>query len=617
MGLFSTREDQSKTTPETIYPQIQCTPLVDVLFISIGNRLDNVDRSTSCEIYGKVRVLDTRHGCENELFSFFNKDEDNPECVHFDEPLLLTTPSPTPVIGPSKDICLDVHLFDRRANNMVVACEKIILDKRGDECEEFHDIEIESQEDNMIFARVHYTIIQYAVAATIDVLIFSKDDKFDLFSNDADAVAVTKANATHIEEPSDKEDWVNYDENDYGGGVVANVFGTVRGHSDLKAADGEDWRPILLFNKSASQGVEVKSGGFIQLSRSVVILPAYSSSLVIEVDLFHCEGDILESFASNNLEFKLRSQGCFKKDIVGEHGGRVRVRVTWNKSYIEEIVNAMFDRQSAKPRRRGPEHWLEMFSVVVHRKDFKPLSFYGKISVLDWKWDCIFDNDKKHPQICPESGALLTLKGTHSRSFEILGYFLTVVDLRDTETGDTISMGTVQWDDIVIQRWLDQRLCSIVRGEKGFAAVHYTTFYDGIIANLDMKLGGKHLPGYVYGKIVARYTTYEYSTTYDKYYQITVFDSDSEEYESQQSALTSGSNLPLLKPDVCLARGSSLIVEANLRVSSKRPFDGDSQQGTKFLQATVELNPKLNPDSGSPKRLGCEQCFIDVHVRWD
>ncbi|XP_074273969.1 uncharacterized protein LOC141597410 [Silene latifolia] len=615
MALFSTRADESKTAPEMVYRHIQCTPLVDVLSISIGNRLDNVDRSKSCEIYGKIRVLDTQHGSENEMFSFFSKDKDNAEYVHFDKPLLLTTPSPTPVIEPSKNICLDVSLFIRRADSVVVTSEKIILDKKGDECEEFHDIEIDSQEDSMVFVHVHYTVIQYAVAATIDVLFFSKDDKFDFSSDDDDDDDDPDANDKHIEEPRDFVDVANYDESDCGDSVAVDVFGTVRGHSNLKAANGKDWHPILLFKKSPSQGVQVKSGGFIQLSRSAVILPAYSSALVIEVDLSYCEGDIRKPIASNKLEFQLHSEDTYKKDLVGEHGERIRVRVTWNESYIEETEKARVEGQEPRiPRVEPPVQWLEMFSVVLYRKDFKPFSFYGKISVFDALEDhLIFIKDKKHPQISPESGALATLKDAHFHSLKVEGIYLAIVDLRDAETGDTISFGTVQWDEMVIEPWLDKRLCSIVRGEQGFAALHCNAFYDGICAFLHMKLGGEHLPGYVYGKIVARYSTYKYSTAYDKkYYQITLFDNESEDYGSQQAAQTCDSCLPLLKPTVCLDRGSSLIVEVNLRVSSKRPFDGNSHQGAKFLQGSVELVP----DIGSPQRLGCEPCFIDVHVDW-
>ncbi|XP_074273967.1 uncharacterized protein LOC141597408 [Silene latifolia] len=623
MALFSTRADESKTAPEMVYRHIQCTPLVDVLSITIGNRLDNVDRSKSCEIYGKIRVLDTQHGSENEMFSFFSKDKDNAEYVQFDEPLLLTTPSPTPVIEPSKNICLDVSLFIRRADSVVVASEKIILDKKGDECEEFHDIEIDSQEDNMVFVHVHYTVIQYAVAATIDLLFFSKDDKFDFsidaaaddkfdFSIDADD---DDANDKHIEEPRDFVDVANYDERDCGDSVAVDVFGTVRGHSNLKAANGKDWHPILLFKKSPSQGVQVKSGGFIQLSRSAVILPAYSSALVIEVDLSYCEGDIRKPIASNKLEFQLHSEDTYKKDLVGEHGERIRVRVTWNESYIKKTEKAREERQEPHiPRVRDPVQWLEMFSVVLYRKDFKPFSFYGTIRVIDaWGEHFIFCKDKKHSQISPESGALATLKNAYFHSLKVQGCYLAIVDLRDAETEDTISLGTVQWDEMVIEPWLDKRLCSIVRGEQGFAALHCNAFYDGICAFFNMKLGGEHLPGYVYGKIVARYSTYKYSTAYDKkYYQITLFDNESEDYGSQQAAQTRDSSLPLLKPVVCLARGSFLIVEVNLRVSSKRPFDCNSHQGAKFLQGIVELVPGIE----TPQRLGGEPCFIDVHVGW-
>ncbi|KAK9751110.1 hypothetical protein RND81_02G242900 [Saponaria officinalis] len=517
--------------------------------------------------------------------------------MHLDEALLLSPSSGTAVIVPSVNTALDVLLFDRKANNKVVAQGRLFLDKIGDECEEDHIRKVYGK-DECSFAHVHYTIFQYAVAATVDVLFFEEADSPHHSRVDTDD---DDDNGEYAEESSDEFDLSHYNRTDCGDGgdgFVANVFGSITVHSKVNYGNDKGYPSISLFNKSPGQSVRVKSGGFVPLSRSIVAVPAYASSLVIEVNL--SDRNTEKQIGNGVLEFKPRDDNTFKKDLVGEHG-RVRVRVTWNHAYDQPLFRASEKNQECQQPKEveddgwDPDQELEVFSVVVHSKDFKPFSFYGTIDVRDLAIVSIFKKDKSCPQVCAKGGEIVTAKGTYRRSVCASGFFQINVDLKDATTGAQISNGYASWDDRIIGRWFDRRICSIIRGERGFAAVYYTAFFDGVSVVVDVKLFGENLAGYVYGKIVAHYATYAYSTPCAKYYEITLFDRHADGDGDQQAQ-----PLQLLKPLVCMPRNSSLIITADLTLSSEPATS---------LRNSVHLKPD---ESG---RLRGESWGIEVHLK--
>ena len=62
-----------------------------------------------------------------------------------------------------------------------------------------------------------------------------------------------------------------------------------------------------------------------------------------------------------------------------------------------------------------------------------------------------------------------------------------VTELTDNQ-GREISFGSATYDFHTIGTWRDKQICSVIRGQNGFAAVHYTIFTDAVLAKLSFKI---------------------------------------------------------------------------------------------------------------------------------
>ncbi|XP_074308529.1 uncharacterized protein LOC141643316 [Silene latifolia] len=575
-----TKTKTTKSLPR--YRHILATPLVDV--VSARIRTANLTRwPRRCAIYGYIQVINSRLGYDAKPLSLFHRDKNNPLLTRVGKPLPLKRSS---CIFPSEYTLLDVCLFDKNANNMVFAKGQIVLNKKNDACEE-NCVTSVFGNNSQSFVLFHYSVFQYAVAATVDVLFFRKDDKFDLLTEETEEQEYKPC----LEMKYDKIDVINYDRREReDGGVDADVFGSVSAYCNVTKEKRKS--PISLFWKSPKKAVRVKSGDFIPLSRSLVIVPAYSSSLTVKVNLSSL-GNNKPLLASGILEFHPEYKQTYKEDLDGEHG-RVRVRVTWNHAYDQQLYHEKKQEYQYVKQRFPASDRVEVFSVAVHRKKTRDFSVYGRVDVEDINQFCMYSRDKSCPQVCPQAGPLLApLKGPHSRSFRTSEYFWIRVHLKDGTTGGEVSDGQAAWDSRFISFFNERRLCSVISGELGFAAVHYTAFCDEYAesARVNVKLYGEKLPGYVYGKIVARYTTYEYSSAYEKkYYQNILFDRESEADGLKPAAVESGLDLPLLKSVVCLPVDSNLVIEFDLAVVSQPILDGsDYCQDATLLKGGVEL----------------------------
>lgn len=54
--------------------------------------------------------------------------------------------------------------------------------------------------------------------------------------------------------------------------------------------------------------------------------------------------------------------------------------------------------------------------------------------------------------------------------------------------GREISFGCATYDLNNIEDWYDKRICSVIRGQNGFAAVHYTICKDAVLAKLSFEV---------------------------------------------------------------------------------------------------------------------------------
>ncbi|VFQ91834.1 unnamed protein product [Cuscuta campestris] len=90
------------------------------------------------------------------------------------------------------------------------------------------------------------------------------------------------------------------------------------------------------------------------------------------------------------------------------------------------------------------------------------------------------------------------------------------VDLKDGD-GRAISYGEVCWDERSVDSpivWYGKPLCSVIRGDIGYAALHYMLIPDGVYATVtvSIKRGGRNNNNNAHGSIFAEYSEYRYAT---------------------------------------------------------------------------------------------------------
>ncbi|KAK9756708.1 hypothetical protein RND81_01G116000 [Saponaria officinalis] len=624
------------------YLDVMVTPLVQIFGVTIHCDDDELLEG-DYEIYGQIRVTDKL----DQSFYMFNQDKNHPQRISFDEPLLLTSPlnEMDAVIIPSEHVSMDVLLFDRVRYDMVVAKGSISLDRTISGKEWFEEyLEKRVFGVNNLYANVQYAIFPYAVTANIDVFFFVKDDNFDSLE-DVDTSGFCCLDSTRFAEVNDKYDATTYSENACS--TIANLYGTVSATCAVNQNDGKFTYPqSLLFRKPNEDSIEIESGSYIDLSRSVVAVPAYSS-LKIQASLSY--RDSPSPAVSGDLEFTPDWCWKSKKDIVGDNG-RIRVRVTWRCAYKQlyrvssekrliPLTPQIEESKSSNPIKRskpfGEHHSLatvnddgvspeqqptldlsgncilpapslpvnsvvEVYSVVVCSKDRKPFKFYGSVRVDDGFPFPILSIDQSCPQDCPNSGMHIIPKGVN-RHARTINQFCVHVDLMDV-TGDAISRGSVHLKGIDIYKYPNRRWCFVVRGGTGFAAIHFSAIPDAVVAAVDVKLLGTSLPGVVKGEIYACHGNWDPPRSYhEQLFRSVLF------YGTDDSVLLHEpeSALPLQKSVVSLPRCSYLTIKAAL---SLHPICGKTQ--------SLEGDLTFTGNEDSPKEIGNADFHVRVSVKF-
>ncbi|XP_074268084.1 uncharacterized protein LOC141591600 [Silene latifolia] len=635
------------------YRTLDVTPLVQISNISINGNLND-----GCRVHGDVTVSDKR----GPSFSIYHRTKNDPQLMVSDNLLLLTTEDDlnNAVIIPSQYVSLEVELFVISGHDIIPLRRSITLDRtisendQDDWSEEYRQESVEG--NNNWNAEVNFVIFPYAVTATVRVLHFSKDDDFDCFeeiglSDDGDF------------ESYDKQDVTDYEKNNCTDinklyGVVTAVASGAGSGDDVSKTLLFRKQKTLLFRKQIEDCVPVQSGRFINLSRSVVAVPAYSS---LQIEAFFSDANTKLTIADGMVEFRPAEWWAYKKDITGCNG-RIRVQVVWSNAYDQLYRNNIprdiwgpiasnsgSDREDLLKRQRvmsdqhqqvvskhpssatltddcnmpkycsskthfncilpdldDAEPLLELYSVVVCSKDGNPFKFYGSIVVTSgFSMERILHIDKSHPVYCPKAGISVILRGPVIDSFCILDRSLGIlVDIKDADSDAVISRGVIStWThnmDLIANR----RICSVARGEKGFAAVNYSIFPEGVSAHVDIRLNSKFLPGVIKGKIYARYGNYE-DIYEDKLFTNFIFLDDGKGVELD----VPNSSVPLLKPYLSLPVYSFLIIEAELSIS---PVNGNSAEGTKTLKGNVTFFK----NEGSSQQIGKCDFYMDVSVKF-
>ncbi|XP_074306795.1 uncharacterized protein LOC141642033 [Silene latifolia] len=228
---------------------------------------------------------------------------------------------------------------------------------------------------------------------------------------------------------------------------------------------------------------------------------------------------------------------------------------------------------------------VEVFSIsVCYEDDLATLGLFGTINVKHVYGNLrLFNRDKKNPQL------LHSFESIPLKSFGRCIHgpnFCMEIDLKDRR-GDGFCHGYVGYNFHTVKDWLNRRLCSTLKGKKGFVTVHYTIFDDALQLKLKFVLmsnSSDPIKGRAFGRIDGRYGNFRYNTHYDKnFYQITLFDKN----EDDAAKIVHG-EIPLSKPVVVVPLNSEFLVMAHIFVL----IEGECETLKYTYEATFNPNKR-------------------------
>ncbi|WOH10787.1 hypothetical protein DCAR_0730259 [Daucus carota subsp. sativus] len=343
--------------------------------------------------------------------------------------------------------------------------------------------------------------------------------------------------------------------------ITGRIVAVTRGLSDDLHA-----RTIL-----AVSCEQFKFGNYTPLSTLAV--PAYSS--------VEFQGQL--SVNGQDLSCDLTFEPCNESDIFHEkqicrRPYRIRVIVFW---------------------KHGATSLPEGDSAFSLRGKVKCYDCRGCLSIFDSDTGGVFTSTSSY------NSDIVKLVPDLGRGF--VGSHLGIVtELMDNQ-GREISFGSAKYDFHTIEVWRDKRICSVIRGQNGFAAVHYTIFSDAVLVKLSFEAMYNFKSGgasgcKVHGSINTWYSNFNYYTHYaKKYYRCTLF----EKQECDALNLADGEKIPLSKSVIAVPVYGLLVVEAIVYAQN-----GKHSEKLKFKKT---FSPAENQRVIAESRLGKSfGLFMDV-----
>ncbi|XP_074304859.1 uncharacterized protein LOC141639697 isoform X2 [Silene latifolia] len=414
-----------------------------------------------------------------------------------------------------------------------------------------------------VYADVYYVIFQFAAYATLHV----KVTKTDNGNNNSDAAYIYGSIVTGYE----------------------NV-----GRYCSRDLDVEHLQ-TRVFDKPSHQPLRVQLGEPIKLSRKVVAVPAYSS-ITIQVNLWDSNGkiadDCLQSPAYKRGDDFLYFQtqyACVEVRVQWDHaffylyGERKMILLKEKeqnneKEDMQKTQKVLYEEEllytSPFDYRRIPRSPLsframkvEIFTVYVDRVAQKISALCGAILIDDGgdKFS-IYNRDDSYMEELSDSNFASIDFNFHAIQNDEWSMFLY---LRDPIKNLEVSKGSFGWNVGSLEASLtyhNKRLCSVVRGDDGFAIVHYQIFSDSYEAFVTLTLFRRDDTDFtvnLHGNLFGRYSGHDYSTSYQKkYYRSRLFDLP----RNKAVEVKAGSEIGLLKSIVAVPGDADLIIEADLSV---------------------------------------------------
>ncbi|XP_074290118.1 uncharacterized protein LOC141616858 [Silene latifolia] len=545
-------QHEVEATPEAkaTYDASLTTPLVQVFSVCISADFDD---GKPCEIYGSIRALEESH----PRFYLYNRDPEDSETIWKKGTLSLIGPDGGAII-PSLGTELKLCLYDRIRGVDVVKGTLNLDSLSDDSYDRLIKCDVEGPNGS---ASVYYVVFQFAIYASLQVIItkYDNDDK--------------KCNATDI----------------YGSVVVGYENGRMycSGDEDVKQLE------TRLFEKPSHQPMRVMVGTPIRLARNTVAVPPYST-LNIKVNLWDSsDGQIASDFLQVPV-YRCGDRFLF----IWTQYACVEVRIRWHNAYVyiyrdikilasnraesskarEEMLKkprVSHDQQrssslKSKESYRG-EPKVEVFTVFIGGITDKISALCGTILVDDGgDRFSIYKRDESCSELLQDNGlACIEFNYRAIQNDE----FAIILKLNDPVGNFQVSRGDLGYNVGNVRLWYNKRLCSVVRGKDGFAAVHYAIFHDAIQAFVEIKVfanGHPDIPISLHGMLIARYSGHDYSTSYQKKYYISrLFDRP----QDKPLQLKSGSSIELLKSIVVVPIKSFLIIEADLKAFGTNNVD--------------------------------------------
>lgn len=554
------------------YRDALAIPLVQIFSVCVYT---NFDDGRPCAIYGLIQA--TEEG--GSTIHLYDRGPEDPETILKHGTLTLIDPEGDALLLGTRAITVDLCLKDK-IRDIELVKGKHYLDPMTQGIEDSYDKLMRAViQGEHGFAYLYYSTFRFATTATVEVSITEKSESSSCAADVYGSIVASYSNSRQ---------YCNSDD-------------------ELKYLE------TILFDKRADEPIRMTVGTPVKLLRSVVAMPAYSF-IIIKADLFDSQGQ----FASGLVELPVLDGGYYIKSIPSKDGS-IQVRVKFRDAYskIDEetklkgcttiaVPENTQDRETKtvvpsenfevlpdlpghqltsltfySPRSArhtqttsGLKIWgiylVEVFSVYIGGINREVSALCGTIEVDYGSVPLyIYNKDCNDPEVLAYDGIACIETHTGISNCE----FSVDLDLKDPIQNLEVSRGYFSWNAGTLHSfssisWYNKRVCTVVRGQDGYAALHYMIFDRAVRAIVEVALFFDKFASAatnLYGLLVGRYGGQEYLTDYEKkYYQSILFNRP----QNKAVPLITGSRVPLSKSVVAVPINSSLVVEADLRAIS-------------------------------------------------
>ncbi|XP_056689185.1 uncharacterized protein [Spinacia oleracea] len=365
-------------------------------------------------------------------------------------------------------------------------------------------------------------------------------------------------------------------------GSITTCYGRTFGHTADDSST--EYPPIVLYKKLPRKHDRLTYGIPIELCRSLVCVPSYSSLLVtLDITLRERgakENIVLKGSKEFNIcgnfvtspEFLSVGNICVKAKVnffTSDQGGLDLEKEKNRESQLshqQPVSASSICRSVSRTRRMTFNEQIQVLSVFVAHEGREKVDMYGTIAVDSSPGrHYIYKRGESCPESFPRNGKAASLEGLTSYEGDTFSMYVKLKDIAGHVEIDNCFMMYYHVYDHPGQ-WFDRPLCRILMGKHSFTAVNFIVFSSAVRATVKISVIAKDASAsvpFVYGSIVAEYSNYEYSNNYQrKHWRIVLFE------EENARCLTEDGEVPLSRNVVSVPEeDSSLIVDVDLHAS--------------------------------------------------